>query len=111
MVYISAEDFCIKARAYPRLSREEELECAQGMKNADAAARQRLIQGYLPMVAGHIKRLPRHMQSVGSVAYCLQALERAVDSFDFFQNGETFSHRLSWHLRQASTRYIADHRG
>lgn len=110
MVYISAEDFCKKACAHPRLSRQEELECAHGMKNADPLARQRLIQGYLPVVAGHIKHQPEHMQSVGLVAYCLQALERAVDSFDFFQEGESFSHRLSWHLRQASTRYIADHR-
>lgn len=110
MVYISAEDFCKKASAHHRLSRQEELECAQGMKNADSLARQRLIQGYLPMVAGHVRRQPEHMQSVGLVAYCLQALERAVDSFDFFQEGESFSHRLSWHLRQASTRYIADHR-
>lgn len=110
MVYISAEDFCKKASAYPRLNRQEELECAQGLKTADPLARQRLIQGYLPVVAGHIKRQPQHMQSVGLVAYCLQALERAVDSFDFFQEGESFSHRLSWHLRQASVSYLADHR-
>lgn len=111
MIYISAQDFCKKARTYPRLSRQEELDCARDMKNGDLQARQRLIQGYLYSVAGHISRMPEDIQSVGLVAYCLQALERAVDSFDFFQNGEKFSHRLSWHLRQASTRYIADHRG
>lgn len=110
MVYISVEDFYEKASAYRRLSRQEELECAQGMKHADASARQRLVESYLPAVAGHIKRLPTHIQSLGVVAYCLQGLERAVDCFDFFQEGESFSHRLSWYLRQATVSYIADHR-
>ena len=107
MVYISAQDFCEKARKYHRLSRQEELNCAREMKNGDLQARRRLIQSYLPFVAGYIGRLPEHIQGVGLVTYCLQALERAVDSFNFFQEGESFIHRLSWCLRQASTGYIA----
>lgn len=35
-------------------------------------------------------------------------LEKAVDGFNFEQNGETFSHRLSWWLRQETTKYIAE---
>ena len=37
----------------------------------------------------------------------LAALEQAVDHFDFAQSSETFTHRLSWYLRQATTKRIA----
>lgn len=104
MLFLSVEDFYEKAEGCVPLTRQEELECAAGMKAGDAEARARLVEGYLPMVAGHIRRSRR--ESLGLVLYCLQALERAVDSFDFFQEGETFAHRLSWYLRQASVKDI-----
>ena len=105
MYFINAEDFYEKVSACTVMSRQEEFECANQMKNGDSAARERIIQSYLPMVASHIKRTPSHMQNLGLILYCQQALEKAVDSFDFLQDGETFSHRLSWHLRQAVIRY------
>jgi alpha-beta hydrolase superfamily lysophospholipase len=80
--------------------------CAKEMKNGNMAARERLIQSYIPMVAGHIKHTKSHLQNLGLVLYCVQALEKAVDSFDFMQENETFSHRLSWWLRQAVANYI-----
>ena len=110
MIYISVEDFYEKVSAFSRMSRQEELECARQMKNGDLQARERMIQSYLPMAAAHIKRVAADRQSLGMILYCQQALEKAVDSFDFFQEGETFSHRLSWYLRQAVTRYVADSR-
>ena len=88
------------------MSRQEEKEYAYQMKNGDGSARERLIQSYLPMVAAHVKRAPAHVQSLGLILYCQQALEKAVDSFDFFQDSETFAHRLSWYLRQATIKYI-----
>lgn len=110
MVYVSVEDFYDKAGLVSTMSREEELACAKKMKDGDETARERLIQSYLPMVAGHIKHGRCDMQSLGLVYSCLQALETAVDKFDFFQEGETFSHRLSWYLRQATTEYIVESR-
>ena len=106
MVYISIEDFYEKAGLCNRLTREQEIECAKEMKNGNMAARERLIQSYIPMVAGHIKHTKSHLQNLGLVLYCVQALEKAVDSFDFMQENETFSHRLSWWLRQAVANYI-----
>lgn len=108
MFFISPEDFFEKARACTPLTREEELRCAEEMKAGSAEARQRLVQGYLPHVAGHIRRLPEHLITLEVIYRCCHALEKAVDSFDFSQNGERFSHRLSWGLRQAVTGYIAD---
>lgn len=104
MVYISVNDFYEKVSSFSTMSRQEEIECAKQMKSGDAAARERLIQSYMPMVASHIKHT--RMQSLGLVLYCLQALEKAVDTFNFFQDGEPFSHRLSWCLRQATVSYI-----
>lgn len=108
MVYVSAEDFWEKAGACHILTRQEEIECAKQMKNGDRFAREKLIQSYLPMVAEHIKRTRPHTQTLGLVLYCVQALEKAVDSFDFLQDSEPFSHRLNWWLRQATAKYIAD---
>ena len=106
MVYFSFEDFCEKASLCHVMTRQDEIECAKQMKRGDTIAREKLIQSYMPMVAEHIKRSKPHIQNLGLVLYCLQALEKAVDSFDFFQDREPFSHRLSWWLRQAVTNYI-----
>jgi len=108
MLFISMEDFEAKARALAPISRQEEIDCARRMQNGDAAARERLIEGYLPLLARYMRRMP--VQSIGLVCYRLQALEKAVDSFNFLQDSEPFTHRLNWALRQASTRYTAEHR-
>ena len=107
MVYISIDDFYRKASNCTRLTRQEEIEYAQAMNNGNSIARERIIESYIPMVAGHIKHMQPHLQTLGLVVYCMNALEKAVDSFDFMQEGETFTHRLSWWLRQASASYIA----
>ena len=106
MVFISIDDFYKKAALCRVLTRQEEMACAQKMKNGDSAAREKLIQSYLPAVAGHIRRAKPHMQNLGLVLYCVQALEKAVDAFDFLQESEPFSHRLGWYLRQATAEYI-----
>ena len=106
MVYTSVEDFYEKADRCGRLTRQEERECAEHMKNGDQNAREKLVQSYLPMVAAYIRRRQLQRQTLGLVFYCVQALEKAVDSFDFLQDSEPFSHRLNWWLRQATTEYI-----
>ncbi len=108
MLYIRAEDFYEEARSCSAMSRQEELQCARQMREGDALARERLIRSYLPMTAAYISRLPAHMQSLRLVLGCRQALEKAVDAFDFLQDSEPFSHRLNWYLRSAVTKYIAD---
>ena len=105
MVYTSAEDFCEKAAGCRVLTRREEIQCAGQMKQGDRLARERLVESYLPSVAVFVRRLPPQARTLGRVAYCVQALEKAVDAFDFLQDSEPFSHRLHWWLRQASTAY------
>ena len=109
MVYVSIEDFYTKASSCRILNRQEERACAERMKAGDGNARQQLMQSYLPMTAQHVKRMKPDLQTLSHALYCVDALEKAVDSFDFFQDSETFTHRLSWYLRNATTKYIADH--
>ena len=106
MIFSNIEDFYEKASICARMTRQEEIDCAKKMKSGDTAAREKLIQSYIPMVAGHIKHMKPHLQTFGLVLYCMQALEKAVDSFDFLQDSEPFSRRLSWWLRQAVANYI-----
>ena len=106
MIYISIEDFYEKVSHISALSRQEEIECAKRMKDGDMDARAQLIQSYLPVIAGQIKHQKSHMQTLGLALYCVHALEKAVDSFDFLQESESFLHRLSWYMRQAVTEYI-----
>ena len=107
MLFISAEDFFAQAAKMPRLTREEERCLARQMpQNADA--REQLIRSYYPMVAGYIRRRPRELHTLKTVYACLESLEKGVDSFNFLQDGESFTHHLSWRLRQCITRCIAD---
>lgn len=90
------------------MKREDEIECAKKMKDGDALARKRLIESYLPIVAGYVKRSQYYSQSLALVFRCISALEKAVDSFDFLQDREKFSHRLCRILRQEVVRHIAE---
>lgn len=107
MLFTSAEDFFIQAAEMPRLTREEEQRLAQQMPQS-TAAREQLIRSYFPMVAGYIRRMPPEMHTLKTVYIFLDALEKGVDSFNFLQDHEPFSHHLSWRLRQCITRCIAE---
>ena len=60
---------------------------------------------YEKAAASHIKHSKPDIQQLGLVIYCMRALEKAVDFFDFLQDSETFALRLSWYLRQATMDY------
>lgn len=104
MVFASLEAFYEKAAVCVRLDRAAEREAALRMQAGDLSARSALIESYLPVAAGYV----RHSKTpcLGLAVYCVQALESAVDSFNFLQDSETFLHRLNWHLRQAGVRYL-----
>ena len=107
MLFISAEEFFAHADKMPRITREEERRIAQEMPQ-NAMAREQLISSYLPMVAAYIRRLPSKLHTLRTVYVCLDSLEKGVDSFNFLQDSERFSHHLSWRLRQCITRCLVD---
>ena len=108
MLYLSAEDFYEKTSDIKRLSRSEERYYAERMKAGDLEAREIIITANLPYVASCVKHLHKEYQTLELIYRCCRALEKAVDQFDFFQDGESFMHRLSWWMRQTVTRYIAE---
>ena len=108
MLYISTEDFYEKTKDLKILPRDEEKQLAEQMKNGDDAARQALIDSYTAMVTAVCKHQKPQFQSLELIYRCMSALEKAVDRFDFQQDSETFTHHLSWVLRQTTTRYMVD---
>ncbi len=110
MLFISVDDFFQKTRDVIRLSRSDEKEYALKMKEGDAEARQVIVNSYLPMVASYIRRSPKELQTLETIYSCIRSLEKGVDGFNFLQDSETFTHHLSWRLRQCITRCLVDRR-
>ena len=107
MLFLHANDFFEKVERIRMITREEELIYAEMMAAGDPAGRERLIEGYLPYVAAHIRH-SNTKPSLELIMRCYAALEKAVDRFDFLQNSERFTHHLNWALRQAVVSYLAE---
>ncbi len=107
MLFTCAEDFFHKASKIKRLSRQEEKDLFICMKAGDMTARERIIESYLVIVAARIRRLPKDMQSLDLIYSCIQALECAVDQFNFLQEGETFAHKVCLVAQKEFTQNIA----
>lgn len=110
MLFITVDDFFQKVHSTTRLSRNDEKNYALKMKEGDAEARQVIVNSYLPMVASYIRRSPKELQTLETIYSCVRSLEKGVDSFNFLQDNETFTHHLSWRLRQCITRCLVDRR-
>ena len=110
MLFITVDDFFQKVHSTTRLSRNDEKNYALKMKEGDAEARQAIVNSYLPMVASYIRRSPKELQTLETIYSCVHSLEKGVDSFNFLQESETFTHHLSWRLRQCITRCLVDKR-
>ena len=106
MLYLSSQDFFDNASKCICLSREEEMQCAELMKNGDAEARQKIINSYIPFVASYVKRHSGKSPSLQFVYRCLQALEKQVDSFDFLYDRDQFIRTLTLVLRKEVTEKI-----
>jgi DNA-directed RNA polymerase sigma subunit (sigma70/sigma32) len=108
MLIKSVDDFFEKTAGISRLSREEEKKYAILMQANDNDAREKIVESYLILVASRIRRLSPDMQTFELIYRCISVLEKAVDEFDFLQDSESFSHRLSILLQQSIVKYFAD---
>ena len=108
MYFITAEDFFSKVETIAQLSREETATLGAQLAAGDASAREKLILGHLPFVAGLIRRGPRDLQTLHTVYACIECLEKQVDHFDFTRENARFIDRLGWAMRQCITRCIAE---
>ena len=107
MLFSGVMDFYEEAQKVRRISREEEKKCAQNLQQ-DPAAREQLIRSYYPQVAAQLRRAPGDIQTLKTLYACLSSLEKGVDTFNFQQDSESFTHHLSWRLRQCIIRCIAE---
>ena len=94
MLFLTPMEFFVKALKIENLSREQEKELYLKMKAGDMEARKRIIQSYIKIIACKIKRQPKEMHSLDLIYRCLDKLEKAVDRFNFLQDGETFNHTI-----------------
>ena len=108
MLFISFDDFVNKVSGIEKLNPEKSAELYLAMKAGNSSAREALIDGHLYLVKGHISRMKPEMRTLRHVMECVSALNNAVDSFDFTTKSETFIHRLSFYLKNATTKYIAE---
>ena len=108
MFFTCKDDFFKKMAKLKRISRQKERELAVLMKSGNDDARQKIVENYLLSVHARIKRFPEYMQSLEMIYRCVDALQKEVDKFDFWQENEAFEHRLSMIFRKVTTAYIAD---
>ncbi|MBQ7779474.1 MAG: hypothetical protein IJ404_03170 [Clostridia bacterium] len=106
MIFTDTEDFFAQAEAAKLPTREEEKSLAKRMSDGDESAKEALIKGYLPLAASYVRRAPKEIRSLHTVYACIAELEAGVDSFNFLQDSETFTHHLSWRLRQCIARCL-----
>ena len=108
MLFTCKEDFLAKAAACERMTREREKVYALAAKNGDAAALEKIIASYLPVVSAFFKRQSPEMQTLELAYRLCAALEKTALGFDFLQESESFTHRLSFAMRAELTKYIAE---
>lgn len=108
MIFIDTQDFFVKANRAVRPSRDLEKEYAIQARAGNQEAKDRLVEGYMPIIASYVKRLGKEMQSLELIYRMVNMLEREVEAFDFLQDGEAFTHRLSLRCKKIVTEYIAD---
>lgn len=107
MLFVTVVDFFAEADKTSPLTREKERSLAVELAE-NKASREELIQGYLPMVASFIRRAPQKLHTPKTVYTCPDTLEKSIDSFNFLQDSESFSHHLSLRLKQTLTKGLVE---
>lgn len=108
MLFVTAQHFFAQAAKAKRLDRQEEIACAERMRAGDSDAKNALVESYFPFVAASVKRVSTGEPSLELICRFVCVLKKQVETFDFLQESEPFSHRLSLALKKAAAEYIAD---
>ncbi len=92
----------------PLLTREEEIELAQGVEKGNMKSKKRLTTSNLRLVVSIAKKyVGRGMSFLDLIQEGNKGLIRAVEKYDW-KRGYKFSTYATWWIRQAITRAIAD---
>lgn len=108
MLYISPEEFYKQIATKTRLSKEEEIEYANNMRNGDVTAKEKLIDSYLPVLGAFLKRwATKGKPSMELIYRGIVVLEDSIQAFDF-EKGKSFENFLARKIKELMMRYIVD---
>jgi RNA polymerase primary sigma factor len=98
--------FFNEMRKYPLLSKEEEIELAQGIERGDLQAKERLINSNLRLVVSNARRYMRQdLNLLDLIQEGILGLIRATEKFDW-RKGYKFSTYATFWIRQAIQRAL-----
>jgi RNA polymerase primary sigma factor len=98
--------FFNEMRRYPLLSRDEEIELAKAIERGDMAAKERLINSNLRLVASNARRYQGHdLPLLDLIQEGILGLIRAAEKFDW-RRGFKFSTYATYWIRQALQRAL-----
>ncbi len=101
--------FLREAGRYPLLSKEEEIELAQGIERGDLEAKERLINSNLRLVVANAKRYQNlGLPLLDLIQEGILGLIRAAEKFDW-RKGFKFSTYATFWIRQALQRAVDAH--
>jgi RNA polymerase sigma factor (sigma-70 family) len=105
----SLELFLRRARVYPLLTAEEEVELAKRIERGDLAAKERMINSNLRLVVSQARRYQGHGLEMGDlVQEGMLGLIRAVEKFDWRRGFKFSTYGTLW-IRQAIQRGLQNH--
>jgi RNA polymerase primary sigma factor len=98
--------FFNEMRRYPLLTKEEEIELAQGIERGDLEAKERLINSNLRLVVSNARRYMRQdLNLLDLIQEGILGLIRAAEKFDW-RKGYKFSTYATFWIRQAIQRAL-----
>jgi RNA polymerase primary sigma factor len=101
--------FFRRARVYPLLTAEEEIELAQRIEKGDLEAKERMINSNLRLVVSQARRYQGHGLEMGDlVQEGMLGLIRAVEKFDWRRGFKFSTYGTLW-IRQAIQRGLQNH--
>ena len=107
MIFVTVDAFYKYAASAERLTRDEERELAALMLQGSEQARERIVNSYLCFIAARMKKIFPEHQTLELLLICIKTLEDLVAKFNFLQDNEPFSHRLTLALINVTNAYMA----
>lgn len=105
--YNSFDELKAAAEMAPAYTKDEIISLSDRAQSGDESAMEMLFAALLPKFYSEYKyQAGRDAHSPQLLQDCCERYAKLLMTFDFRETGESFDHRLSWHIRQAHVDYI-----